>query len=322
MFQKLFMYSEPFLSIDYYSKHACIVIQDNNSVSHEKLIYHVNIQCKYSIPIIYIDTAQVFNYMNTLLELKNKYVLITCCNDDISIPYMYDPPHSENIFHTMNIIFASPYLVKWYSKNAYMYHDKLQPLPLGPKWQWSSTKMFGEDKITHRDLFLLNCMQPEKNLLNKSLKKNLLYFNFSDTTCNNCYPFVRETEGMRQHVKTLFQSRFSWSNSEPFEKYIQTLSQYKFCLSPPGRGFDTHRTWEALMCGTIPIIKSSCMDKLFVNLPVIIVNDWNIITEEFLNEEYERIMKNANEKKYMFDICYTYYWDNEFKQYHKTDFSV
>ena len=68
------MYSDPFLSIDYYSKHADIVILDNNSNSHEKLIYYVNIQCKYSnsTPIIYIDTAQVFNYMNTLLELKNK----------------------------------------------------------------------------------------------------------------------------------------------------------------------------------------------------------------------------------------------------------
>jgi len=315
------MYSEPFLSVDYFSKHGDIVILDE--VSHERLKNYVNIECNFKTPIVYIDSTYVFKYMETLLELKNKYVLITCCNDDVCIPYMYEPCNEGHIYYTMNHIFESPYLIKWYSKNAYMYHDKLEPLPLGPKWQWSSIKMFGEDKTTHRSLFLLHCMQPEKTFLNKSLKTKLLYLNISNTTSDELsYPFVRKTEGLRRRLKELFFSRFSWSNDEPFQNYIQSLSQYKFCLSPPGRGFDTHRTWEALMCGTIPIIESSCMDKLFVNLPVVIVTNWNIITEDFLNEEYEKIMKNADEKKYRFDICYTYYWDNVFKQYHKTDFSV
>src|SRR6185369_3063317 len=52
------------------------------------------------------------------------------------------------------------------------------------------------------------------------------------------------------------------------------MAKYKFVLSPPGVGFDCHRTWEALVLGCIPIVKSSCIDRVYEDLPVWIVNDW------------------------------------------------
>ena len=36
-------------------------------------------------------------------------------------------------------------------------------------------------------------------------------------------------------------------------EYLRTLGQHRFVLSPRGNGLDAHRTWEALMVGTIPI---------------------------------------------------------------------
>ena len=69
---------------------------------------------------------------------------------------------------------------------------------------------------------------------------------------------------------------------------------------------DTHRAWEALMVGTIPIMFSTPLDSLFENLPVVIVNDWTTITKEFLEKKYE----NIHRKTYNFDSLYSAYWKN------------
>ena len=37
---------------------------------------------------------------------------------------------------------------------------------------------------------------------------------------------------------------------------------------------DTHRSWEMLLLGMTPIVKSGPLDKLYDGLPVIIVKDW------------------------------------------------
>lgn len=60
-------------------------------------------------------------------------------------------------------------------------------------------------------------------------------------------------------------------------------SQFSFVLSPMGGGYDCHRTWEALCLGCIPIVKSSGLDPLFEELPVLIVKKWSDVTRELLD---------------------------------------
>lgn len=52
------------------------------------------------------------------------------------------------------------------------------------------------------------------------------------------------------------------------------------------------------------------LDFLFQNLPVLLIDDFSILTEKYLNEQYEIIMK----KEYDFSILYTDYWDKEFER--------
>jgi hypothetical protein len=89
-----------------------------------------------------------------------------------------------------------------------------------------------------------------------------------------------------------------------FETYLQEVRTHRFCLCPPGRGIDIHRTWETLMVGTIPIVISGPLDHLFKKLPVISISDWSIITESYSQEKYEEIRKSA----YDFSILYSDYW--------------
>ena len=53
---------------------------------------------------------------------------------------------------------------------------------------------------------------------------------------------------------------------------------HAFAISPRGNGRDCHRTWEALMLRTIPIVMTSPLDPVYAGFPVVIVEDWREIT--------------------------------------------
>lgn len=64
----------------------------------------------------------------------------------------------------------------------------------------------------------------------------------------------------------------------------KTKGRYAFSISPHGNGLDCHRTWEDLVLGCIVIVKTSVLDPLYEELPVVIVKDWSEITEENLDK--------------------------------------
>ena len=86
--------------------------------------------------------------------------------------------------------------------------------------------------------------------------------------------------------------------------YLLDLANVKFVFSPRGNGLDCLRTWEALYMRAIPIVMTSPMDALFEGLPVIIVNDWDEITEEFLENKYAEMSKI----QYSYDKLFAPYW--------------
>jgi hypothetical protein len=295
--------SEPFLSVDHWHKYCNLIIDKPKSLASVRKEID-----RLQKPIIFIDSRFCMVYFDLLVRIGKPYIIITTCNDDISMPFGTIPCEDAEILSKAKDILESKYLIAWFAKNPGIAHPKLRPLPLGPKWQWHSTEYFGEDKAKHLAIFRNYCQKPLERLKDaKEAKKKLLYFNFSDTTED---PFFRAHADIRRKVKNILSLRFPWNPSEDFESYIRTLREYMFCISLPGRGIDTHRTWEALMCGTIPIMISTPLDSLFEKMPVLLVEDWSIITEEFLLKAYDELAK----QKYDFDICYTPYWDAIFRE--------
>lgn len=71
----------------------------------------------------------------------------------------------------------------------------------------------------------------------------------------------------------------------PFHLYLQDLCRSLFVVSPPGNGEDCHRTWESLIMGSYPIVESSNLDPLFADLPIVVIEDWETVTQEFLEEK-------------------------------------
>ena len=72
----------------------------------------------------------------------------------------------------------------------------------------------------------------------------------------------------------------------------QLQSQHQFVLSPHGAGFDCHRTWEALLLGCIPIVKKARINDLFIDLPVIEVQDWSEINRSNLDTWLREVRQN------------------------------
>ena len=297
--------SQPFISIDYWTTKADLFIDNLYKNRQSNYNYKKEFQDVFKInnPIIFIKTDFIPFFIDQLLEFNDKFILITGSNDDHCVPYLNFPCHDDIYKNKLHTLLDKPELIKWYTKNPAIVHDKLIGFPLGPKWQWKTTRFFGEPKLEHMRIYNELCLNPENNLYNTNLKTNLLYINFAQTTTN---PLYQPHKGIRHNVKNILTKNFKPQQGTSFEKYMRELSTYKFCVSPPGRGIDTHRTWEALMMGTIPIMISTTQDYLFERLPVIIIDDWNIITPDFLNEKYQEI----TQKTFDFDILYTQYWDN------------
>lgn len=211
-------------------------------------------------------------------HIPNRYILITSNSDD---------PAPGNYKHMLD----DEKIVAWFAQNVENYsHSKLHPIPIGIANQcWK-----------HGNVKALSKAQAGKK---GGRRKHLLYMNFTTGTCPQERGFVRD----------LFKNRKFCYQAQPknFISYLSDLKRSKFVLSPRGNGLDCHRTWEALYMGAIPIVKSSSSDSLFEGLPVLIVDDWSIIDEGFLNEQFLKISNQpVNDHKLYID-----YWLNLIDSY-------
>lgn len=78
-----------------------------------------------------------------------------------------------------------------------------------------------------------------------------------------------------------------------FEEYLADVAASWFEIAPFGATPDTHRVWESLYVGTIPIVKTSSADELYRDLPVLIVKDWKEITEELLHAKADKMNRQT-----------------------------
>ena len=93
------------------------------------------------------------------------------------------------------------------------------------------------------------------------------------------------------------------------EELWKKKSQYAFSVSPHGYGLDCHRTWEDLVLGCIVIVKTSPLDCLYDNLPVVIVDDWSEITQEKLDGWLEEFGDTLSNPDYRMRLTQDYWMD-------------
>lgn len=193
---------------------------------------------------------QTFDYINR--NSHQKFILVTHNSDNNAEER--DLPN--NLLH-------------WYTQNLNFRHDKVSPLPIGfenPFWHpWKET-FFNNPKYYKERIF-----------------KPFAQFN----------PVTHEQERMKLidliHNKTIDADQYYCKNGENFSLYVDNMRKYQFCLCPRGNGLDTHRLWESIYFGCIPIVKRHITHVFEYSLPIIFVNDWSELTDKYLHDEYNKI---------------------------------
>jgi hypothetical protein len=200
---------------------------------------------------------------------------------------MYPPPKNETILISGHSDYGvTNELVDYYNPNLWFTVNKQTSLPNVRSLPLGITNDSGES-VLHYIYGNLDCMI--QVMSEPKDYKNLVYMNF------NIQTFPQE----RQSVFDMFSNK-TWvtvgniENSIPGRtRFLGEIRNHTFVLCPRGNGVDTHRMWETLYMGSIPIVKRDIAMDDFSDLPICFINDWTEVTPEFLNTEKLRI-ENGN----------------------------
>ena len=171
-------------------------------------------------------------------------------------------------------------VINWFAQNANIRHEKLTSIPLGlanKRWAHGNTEIIEDiasSQIERRYLAYMNF-----DIGTNSDKRSEVHKMFFDKDYVYCAP------------------------KKPFVDYLKDLKLNKFCISPQGRGADCHRIWESILMGTIPIVKNCQNISFYRDMPILIINNWEQINQQFLEEQYENKLNTWNDSKLFLD-----YW--------------
>lgn len=214
-------------------------------------------------------------------QIKHPYILITQ-NADTNIDHSYCKYIDRKIIH-------------WFAQNVVAVHEKITPIPIGLECLYHHN--FGVPKVFDA------AVKKSISKATAATRKSRIIFKFN----------IKSNPEERQPAYD-FLSRFpladeltGWPHPK---KYLESLMSYRFVASPRGNGEDCHRTWEAMLVGTVPIVMKSVASDFFskIGLPLLAIDSWDDITtlsEYDLKAKYDLILAKANR-----DPLYMDYWQN------------
>lgn len=171
-----------------------------------------------------------------------------------------DCPINQNLFNM-----KPKCISKWYAQNVEYDHKDLIPIPIGLAPEYYDSSYLTVNSIDNAS--------PKR--------EKLLYINHRIETCP---PY-------RMWIYDYFTNNEWCTVDRPnldLENYKHRLNTHHFILCPRGNGIDTHRLWESMYLGIIPIVEDNIhYRKCLVDLPAILVNSFKEVTYQFLLEKIE-----------------------------------
>jgi hypothetical protein len=76
-----------------------------------------------------------------------------------------------------------------------------------------------------------------------------------------------------------------------WRQYLELLGAHQFSACPRGNGIDTHRIWESLYLGVVPVVERTELSEHWrgCGMPLVLIDDWSEVTPERLSHEAERL---------------------------------
>ncbi len=236
-------------------------------------------------------------YKNTKFELKENDVIFTHTGTIKNLFYLLRNvdkklnltliTHQADLMIDKKLLMKKPECIcNWFGVNVDSFGDDLIPIPIGLANEYSPKNVQKHQILNDIDI-------------NSYIgKEQLLYINFTDNTNFN----------ERGWIKDYFQNK-KWASIEKgdltIDQYINKIKKFSFAICPWGNGVDTHRIWEALSLGTVPIVKKHVTFSNLSGLPILFVDDFKQVNEELLNNFLTKLGKGVD---FNLDKLYSDYW--------------
>lgn len=273
------IYSETISTEDYIrinSKNTLIVSKTNTN-EYKTVTYKKNFFKLYENDIIFSNTEVIddlFFHLRKIDNLNNLTLITSECDVRID-KYLYNKKPSC--------------IKKWYSANIDFEHEDLISIPLGLAKEFSKKNAnFKNFKDFNSEIFTKN-------------NSVSMYVNFQENT-NYTH---------RKNLYSYFKD-LNWVTcddpNQPITSFIERMKNHTFSLCPWGNGIDTHRIFESLYLGTIPVVKYHKTYQYLEELPVVFVNNYKDINKEYLNEWLSKF----NINNYNFQKLNQLWWEQNY----------
>ena len=249
-----------------------------------------------SVPFFINEILPKINWNIVLILASTDYTFPTGSGDARENLYK---DHQEIIKNLLNNI----YVKKCFVENLDTLGEKLYPLPLGlleykPNYFTYLTEIEHplKLKLDLRKYQVFCCHTLHHSMPQFKLRKDVL------AQCNNEWKDFAYTRNL--------------INASEF-KHILLNSKFTLCVH--GGGIDpAPRIWEALICGSIPIIEHSTLDQAYSRFPVVYIDNWDVnsITQEKLDKwlnELRPYYEDLDKRKKVIEMLYLDYWWNIIK---------
>jgi len=223
--------------------------------------------------IIFVESPLLGEFYEKIVKnLKNPIILIVTNGD-------------ENFNESSSYIFDHPMIYYAFVQNILFKHNKIQAIPIGL------------ENLKYLENGIIFDFLKYKTIRRKKCK---ILVNFSIST----NPLEREKAF---NIFEKLDYSLCFSNKKPVPVYRKIASNYQYVLSPPGNGFDCHRTWEAIILNSIPIVKENVFFTYFPDLPVLALRRWEDIYA-FTKNDLEAYYKDNYHKIINCPYLYYKYW--------------
>lgn len=270
---------------DIYNKNIDDTIRKINETNKNKIVVY-----------IHIDQLNEFSKKIQFLE---KNIILISGGGDWTLPY--EVFENDKLF--LEFI-QNNKIIHHFAENCYIENEKITKIPIGLDYHtlYKNSHWWGEQKTPfEQEKELIDIKTNNIPFFKKKIK---CYSNFHFADYGNKFGYSRKDIMNEIPSDLIYYEPEKVRRIESWKKQ----SEYAFVVSPFGNGMDCHRTWEALILGCIVIVKKSPLDILYQDLPVLIVENWNNITQELL----EKTILDFKNKEFDYNKLTLEYWKTKF----------
>lgn len=265
--------SFPFISADTYRLLCDVVIEGDSIIVRNRL---------YGRSVMFFDLSLVDKRNSNLLDSSQFDSLLGLIDRCESPPVL--------IFHNGDIAPNRGVLEKLQTQTHHIFssnivHEtpKLTPLPVGLENRYRNNNGVLADFHSFRDT------------AETRAREQRVFASFNPST----------NREVRDPVVRLFaSSRFGWNPARiSSPEYRKQVLNSKFVISPPGNGFDCHRTWESIYLGAVPVVLKEFAPVMFSEeLPILAVENYSEFIEmsdAALDEAFDVISRKSKTLAFM-----------------------